>query len=93
MDLFLDKQYKRDCENKLDYYDVLFNISHNVSGLTIEGTSPGNYTAIKGENIQIIYANNISDIHVKKNNLAGDPVFCYEIRISATAKKFILNVE
>jgi hypothetical protein len=94
MDLYLDKQYLKECENKLNYYTVINNTSHSttdLTGLVVTGIASNNYIAIKTGNTLVIYSKpgfDISNVHVKKND-----VFCYETRISTTAKKFILDVE
>jgi hypothetical protein len=90
MELFLDKQYLKESTNKPNYQQVIYNISHNIDGLVIEGLTSEQYIAIKSDNTLLIYSKpgfDVSNVHVKKNN-----VFCYETRISATTKKFILDI-
>jgi len=95
MDLFFDRNYINDCENKLDYYKLIINQQPNISltgyeydtsakifksGLQVGGTY---------ENVVVILSSaNIDDLHMVKKS-TGE--YCQEQKISETSKKFILG--
>jgi hypothetical protein len=83
MDFFIDKYYKKDVENKLNYHQILYGTNDAASFQVIGGTPT---TTIINGNVILLYSNSIDNIHVLVNN-----VYMQEFKISTTAKKFVLE--
>jgi hypothetical protein len=85
MDLFIDKQYELECENKLDYFRLLYGTGDSPSYSFVGGTPT--FTVAHGNVIVIVASEaSVGNISVLK----PDGSYAYEFRISATAKKFII---
>jgi len=83
MDLFLDTNYKKDCENKINYYDALFITSITHTGYTLTGTPS---SKLKSGNVLLIFGS-VTDIHLIKDSTKE---YCYEVKLSQNIKKFVL---
>jgi hypothetical protein len=84
MDLFFDEQYIKDCENKLNYYALLYVPPQVISGYTILNNNTG--TIYKTDGVAVVFNANVDDVHIIK----VDGTYCREYKISQNAKKFIL---
>jgi hypothetical protein len=83
MDFFIDKYYKKDVENKLNYHQILYGTNDTASYQVIGGTPTAEI--IHG-NVVILFSNSIDSIHVLVNN-----VYMQEFKIATNAKKFVLE--
>jgi len=87
MDLFLDSNYKRDSENKLNYFDIL-HASPNSSHLDYSLINAEEATKIVSNEVLIVFhTSNIDGIHLVKDSTKE---FCHEIKIGTKIKKFIM---
>jgi hypothetical protein len=84
MDLFIDTNYKKDSENKLNYYEILYGASTNHIGYELVGGSPDR--KIRSNNVLLIFGA-VDNIHLI-NNSSNE--YCYETKITANIKKFTL---
>jgi len=88
MDLFVDKYFKKDVENKFDYHQLFHGSSDPApSGVTFTGTTP-NVTRIVFHNKTILVCDpsNIDSIKALENN-----VYLQEYKVSSTCKKYIVE--
>jgi hypothetical protein len=89
MDLFVDKSHKLNSENKLNYAQVLSSGAGSLtSGYSIVGDQVGNQIYVSGNAVVIYRSSGIADIHITKDSTGA---YMDEFRISATAKKFVLE--
>jgi hypothetical protein len=95
MDFFIDKYYKKDVENKLNYHQILYGTNDDASFQVIGGTpTTTSFQVIGGtptttiihENVVVLFSSSIDNVHVLVNN-----VYMQEFKISTTAKKFVLE--
>jgi hypothetical protein len=88
MDLFVDKSYKLHCESKLDYHQILHTGNGTLpSGYTLSGAS--GHTLYRTEYAIVVYQpSGIASVKIVKNSTGA---YMDEFRISATAKKFVLE--
>jgi uncharacterized protein YaaQ len=84
MDLFFDNYYIKDCENKINYYRLMYDRESAGSEYTVLNNSGG--VVHKTDTTFLIVNSDIDN--VKVINSLG--VYCQEFKISNTAKKFIL---
>jgi hypothetical protein len=85
MDFFIDKYYKKDVENKLNYHQILYETNDTASyEYEVIGGTPT--TTIIHGNVLVLFSSSIDNIHVLVNN-----VYMQEFKISTTAKKFVLE--
>ena len=85
MDLFLDNNYKKDSENKLNYYEMLYGASTLHTGYTLLQGTPDK--KIRSGNVLLIFGA-VDDIHLIKDS---SKEYCYEVRIASNIKKFVLH--
>lgn len=84
MDLFADKYYELECENQINYFDILFSKNSNT---------PSGYSLIS--TISIIHADTFSNYviaegtgHIQNNT---SKLYCHEVQLTDTIKKIILE--
>jgi hypothetical protein len=82
MDLFIDKYYENEVENKLNYYRLLYGTSDSISSLTIEGTYQSSF---RTGNSLIIVSTDIDTVKVKNGS-----VYLQEFKIADNMKRFTL---
>lgn len=89
MDLFVDKGYKLDSENKVNYAQVLSSGAGSLpSGYSLEGSASGHSVYVTGNAVIVTKESGIDSIHVVKESTGA---FMHETRISSNAKKFVLE--
>lgn len=89
MDLFKDTYYKNDVENKINYYDFLYNNNTSFPGVySIKNNTSGGTIITKSNNVLIIKNTNIDNVHVI-NSTTGE--YMQEFKIARHIKKFILD--
>jgi hypothetical protein len=89
MDLFVDKGYKLDSENKVNYAQVLSSGPGSLpSGYSLEGSASGHSIYVTGSAVIITKESGIEEVHVVKESTGA---FMQETRISSEAKKFVLE--
>ena len=85
MDLFVDEYYKIECENQIDYYDLLYPVRNTAM--------PAGYNAIGI--ISIVHA----DLTLKFALITGSGFiqktatgkYCHDVQITSSLKKVILE--
>lgn len=97
-ELFYDSDYELECKNKIDYRNYFDSIILEKNTIDIPSSfETENYSSniflYKGNSTNTILAvgtaqEYISKFHIKKYDSG---VYCYEIQISETAKKIILE--
>jgi len=81
MDLFIDRYYENEVENKLNYHKILYGDSD--SNLTIEGTYQFSFRT--GNSLIVVSESSINSVKVINNG-----VYLQEFRIANNMKRFTL---
>jgi hypothetical protein len=91
MNLYIDKYYKSDSENKINYASLLFNNTTDISGYTLTPSVATTYVSSQPDCIVIISNENLNNVHmyVSENNTVR---YLQETLISDNAKKFIITI-
>jgi hypothetical protein len=85
MDLFIDTYFKKEVEDKINYYDFLYNFNQgqNLGSLVIEGGSDRYF--ISDKSLIVVKLSGIDGVKVR--NATG---YLQESKITDTAKRFTL---
>ena len=87
MELFIDKYYNEDVENKIDYNKVLYGTDSGTDFNFFNETPLAGYYFFGGKVI-FAFGSNIDRVKVIK-----DGIYAQEFRISDRCKKFIIHNE
>jgi hypothetical protein len=84
MDLFADKYYELECENQINYYDIVYSTTTTSvsSGYTTTGT------------INIIHIDDTLNYALATGTghiIASNNKYCHEVQITSNIKKIILE--
>lgn len=90
MELYLDDAYKKECENKISYLNIVYGTEYTTAandGLVLSDF-PISYNIFKNDNTITVFSSfSLLNAHIK---YANNKIYLQEYSISTTAKKFIL---